>query len=59
MLVIDANKLLKAFDDVEQAKKDGTYVIKCPMCGSSMKVHPIADCFAVCTNPECGMSIRT
>lgn len=55
---LDVNKLLKAFEDVEQAKKDGTYTIKCPACGSVMDVHPNADCFAVCTNPECGMSIR-
>lgn len=52
------DKLIKAFNDIEQSKKDGTYVIKCPACGSIMDVHPSADCFAICTNPECGMSIR-
>lgn len=57
-MTLDASKLLKAFEEVEKAKKDGTCTIKCPACGSIMNVHPIADCFAVCTNPECGMSLR-
>lgn len=58
MSTVPVDKLLEAFNDIEKAKKDGTYVIKCPACGSVMDVHPSADCFAICTNPECGMSIR-
>lgn len=55
---VPVDKLLEAFNDIEKSKKDGTYVIKCPACGSVMDVHPNADCFAICTNPDCGMSIR-
>ena len=47
---VPVDKLLATFNDIEQAKKDGTYVVKCPACGSIMDVHPNADCFARCTN---------
>ena len=55
---VPVDKLLATFNDIEQARKDGTYVVKCPACGSIMDVHPNADCFARCTNEECGMIIR-
>lgn len=55
---VSPDKLIEAFNDIEQSKKDGIYVIKCPACGSVMDVHPNADCFARCTNEECDMIIR-
>lgn len=55
---VSPDKLIEAFNDIEQSKKDGTYVIKCPACRSIMDVHPNADCFARCTNEECDMTIR-
>lgn len=58
MSKVPVDKLIKAFNDIEQSKKDGTYVITCPACGSAMDVHPNADCFARCTNEECDMIIR-
>ena len=58
MSTVPVDKLLEAFNDIEKSKKAGTYVIKCPACGSIMNVHPNADCFARCTNEECGMIIR-
>lgn len=59
MSKVSPDKLIEAFNDIEQSKKDGTYVIKCTACGSIMDVHPRADCFARCTNEECGMIICT
>lgn len=55
---VSPDKLIEAFNDIEQSKKNDTYVIKCPACGSVMDVHPNADCFARCTNEECDMIIR-
>lgn len=58
MSKVSPDKLIEAFNDIEQSKKDSTYVVKCPACGSIMDVHPSADCFASCTNEECSMIIR-